>query len=204
MRHGLKRALGAMPADVDARVRHLNDAINRGVELKRGIIEELRPSSLNNLGLSAALEILVREFASRSEASISAEMEPVALSESAAITDYRVVQEALTNAIRHAAATQIRVTLEAAQADTRASGQSSAHVMVQDNGRGFDARTRGTPHGLMGLRYRIEAEGGELALHSTPSGGTRLEAWLPLQPQTRPDAPSSDSRSDMRRIPTHR
>lgn len=185
----LKRAMGPMQAGVDARLQHLNESINTGIELKRRIIEELRPSSLSNLGLTAALDILVREFASRSEAQVSAQLAAVELSDSAQITVFRLVQEALTNASRHAAATQILVTLEASDRDPAGAGQGSAHVRVQDDGRGFDtALRRGTTHGLMGLRYRIEAEQGQMEVHSSPGSGTRVEAWLPLSSQALAEA----------------
>jgi len=177
----LKRAIGTIAPDVELRLQHLNESINRGIEQKRRIIEELRPSSLSNLGLTAALEILAREFASRSEAQLTTRLEAVALDESAQITAYRLVQEALTNAHKHAAATHISVTLEASDPMPGASGgRGSAHVVVHDDGCGFDpARRRGTSHGLMGMRYRVEAEGGRMELHSSPGGGTRVEAWLP-------------------------
>jgi signal transduction histidine kinase len=178
----LKRAIGPMEPGVDARLLHLNESINTGIELKRRIIEELRPSSLSNLGLTAALDILVREFASRSEAKVTARLDSVVLSDSAQITVFRLMQEALANASRHAAATQILVTLEASDRDPAGTGKGSAHVVVQDDGRGFNtALRRGTTHGLMGLGYRIEAEQGEMEVHSTPGSGTRVEAWLPLR-----------------------
>ena len=162
----------------------MNESINLGIELKRRIIEELRPSSLSNLGLTAALEILVREFAARSEMHRSAHtLETVALSDSAQITVYRLVQEALTNALRHAAATHIGVTLKVCERGA-GSGPGRVQVVVQDNGRGFDtALRRGSSLGLLALRYRVEAEGGEMELHSAPGSGTRVEAWLPLLPQ---------------------
>jgi signal transduction histidine kinase len=178
----LKRAIGTMAPGVDARLVHLNESINRGIELKRRIIEELRPSSLSNLGLNAALEILVREFATRSQAKVSARLDAVELDDSAQITVFRLVQEALTNATRHGAAAQILVTLQASDRDVTSAGQGSVHVLVQDDGRGFDpSLRRGSKHGLMVLRYRIEAERGEMEVHSAPGDGTRVEAWLPLR-----------------------
>jgi signal transduction histidine kinase len=177
----LKRALGTMAPEVDARLQHLNDTINRGIELKRRIIEELRPSSLSHLGLAAALEILVDEFGSSMPARISTQIQAVDLSDSAQITVFRLVQEALTNATRHAAATEITVTVEASDRRLRGAELGSAHVVVEDNGCGFEPQSRrGTAQGLMGLRYRVEAEHGEMAIHSAPGQGTRIEAWLPL------------------------
>ena len=173
----LKRAIGTLAPDVEARLLHLNESINRGIAHKRRLIEELRPSSLSNLGLVAALEILVHEFAARNPVQVAMRLQAVALSESAQITAYRLVQEALLNAGKHAAATHISVELQAPG--------DRALLAVQDDGCGFDtALRRGTSHGLMGLRYRVEAEGGRMELHAAPGGGTRVQAWLPLVAQT--------------------
>jgi signal transduction histidine kinase len=140
--------------------------------LKRRIIEDLRPSSLSNLGLVAALEIQAREFKQRSEADVITELSPVVLPESAQITVFRLVQEALTNIAKYASASEVRLSMSAAD------GQ--VHVSVQDNGQGFDPNAiRASTHGLMGMRYRIESEGGQLRVTAAPGRGTRIEATLP-------------------------
>ena len=181
----LKRAIGPLTPEVQARLEHLNTCINGGIGLKRRLIEELRPSSLSNLGLGAALEILTREHAARSEARLSTVLEPVSLSDSAQITVYRLVQEALTNITRHARANAVHVALQPQQHQ----GRAGAVVQVCDDGCGFDPGVRrGTTHGLMGLRYRVEAEGGEWRVQSRPGGGTPIEAWLPSPPGVEPDA----------------
>src|SRR5206468_5393526 len=80
----LKSRLGTMMTpEVRERMAHLNEALNNGIALKRRIIEDLRPSSLSNLGLAAALEILVREFSARMELNVQCELEPVELPASA-------------------------------------------------------------------------------------------------------------------------
>jgi len=172
----LKRMIGVLTPEVEARLLHLNESINRGIELKRRIIEDLRPSSLSNLGLVAALEIQVREYAARTEVPVEGEFTHVELSDAAQITAYRLVQEALTNAAKHAGASHIRVVMEPRDHD----GRPGACISVQDDGRGFDpSERRGTTHGLMGMRYRVEAEGGHLHIDAAPGRGARLEAWLP-------------------------
>lgn len=169
----LKRSLGTVSADAEARLAHLNDTINQGIGLKRRIIEDLRPSSLSNLGLAAALEIQAREFAARAELPVKAQIETLPLADSAQITIYRLVQEALTNVAKYAGASEVSVTL--------ARDGDLAHVVVQDDGRGFDpAGTRGGAHGLMGMRYRVEAEGGRMQVRAAPGEGTRIDAWLPM------------------------
>lgn len=175
----LKRMMGPVPAELDARLQHLNETINRGIELKRRIIEDLSPSSLRTLGLVGALEILTREFSARSDTPVHEDLAPVELADSAQITAYRLVQEALTNAAKYAAASEITVSLKPATRD----GREGATVSVRDNGRGFDPTARrGSAHGLMGMRYRVEAEGGALQLQSARGQGTCIEAWLPAPP----------------------
>lgn len=167
---------GAAPEVLD-RLAHLTQTLNSGIALKRRIIEDLRPSSLTNLGLVPALEIHTREVSERLEIPVRVSLEPVSLSASAQLTAYRLVQEGLTNVAKYAKARQVDVRL--------ATEGGWARIEVQDDGIGFDANSRpASTHGLLGMRYRVEAERGQFQVHSSPGGGTRLVALLPLQPQT--------------------
>jgi signal transduction histidine kinase len=170
----LKSRLGGSPsADAAERLAHLNEALNGGIALKRRIIEDLRPSSLSNLGLVAALEILLREFATRSEIRIAESLTAVDVSDAAQLTIYRLVQEALTNVVKYAKATEVAVTL-------RPAANGGAVVSVHDNGIGFDTgQPRLARHGLIGMRYRVEADGGTMRLESSAGQGTLIEATLP-------------------------
>lgn len=191
----LKRVLLPLSPDASARLAHLNESINRGIELKRRIIEDLRPSSLVNLGLVAALEILLREHAARGDGQLHAEIDPavgeLALAPSADITVYRLVQEALTNVVKHAAARHVTVALR----PEAHAGRPGLLVVVHDDGRGFDPVAQpGATHGLMGMRYRVEAENGEMHVHARPGEGTRIEAWLPIAAPAPAPSEASDSR----------
>ncbi|MEO8836371.1 MAG: sensor histidine kinase, partial [Caldimonas sp.] len=178
----LKSRLGSAPTpDALERLAHLNETLNGGIALKRRIIEDLRPSSLSNLGLVAALEILLREFATRSEIAVVSHLEPVELAAAAQLTVYRLVQEALTNIVKYAKAREVDVTLAPLES-------GGARVAVRDDGVGFDAGApRMSRHGLIGMRYRVEAEGGAMRLVSSPGAGTLIEASLPA-PVAAPDA----------------
>ena len=168
----LKSRLGAPTPEVAERLLHLNEALNSGIALKRRIIEDLRPSSLSNLGLTAALDILTREFSERTDIEVHTSLDPVRLSPSGELTVYRMIQEALTNVLKYGRATQIEVELEARDQLVR--------VAVRDNGIGFDVdEPRNSAHGLLGMRYRLEAEGGRMTLTSSPGKGTVIEAVLP-------------------------
>ena len=178
----LKRNLGTMAPEVAERLKQLNETLDRGIALKRRIIEDLRPSSLSNLGLVAALEIQAREFAQRAEIAVRTVLEPVALDDNAQMTAYRLVQESLTNIAKYARASDVTISL------AQQGGQ--VEVSVLDNGVGFDpGQVRPTAHGLLGMRYRVEAEGGRLEVDSAPGQGCHVRGWLPsgrlpVQPAT--------------------
>jgi signal transduction histidine kinase len=173
----LKRTIGSLSPDVEARLAHLNQTINQGIALKREIIENLRPSSLRNLGLAAALEIQLREFTERSGILVISDLAAITASEDVQITIYRVVQESLTNIVKYASASEVRVSL-------RAEG-ARVWITVGDNGKGFDQATpRARSHGLIGMRFRVEALGGQIKVESRPGSGTRIEAWVPAMAES--------------------
>jgi signal transduction histidine kinase len=168
----LKSRLADSTPEVAERLTHLTAGLNSGIALKRRIIEDLRPSSLGNLGLVAALEILVREWGQRTEIAVDSAFVPVQLRPSGELTVYRLVQEALTNISKYARASRVQVSLSAAGGRVR--------VSVRDNGVGFDTRSpKRSTHGLLGMRYRIESEGGKMQLRSVPGKGTEIDADIP-------------------------
>lgn len=159
--------------DAMQRLQHLTELLNSGIALKRRIIEDLRPSSLSNLGLVASLEILGREFADQSGLQVEMMLEPIETDESRQLTIYRMVQESLTNIGKYAQATEATVVMK--------NHHNHATIEVTDNGSGFDMlNIRASTHGLAGMRHRVEAAGGKLVVTSTPGNGTRLIAMLPL------------------------
>ena len=172
----LKSRLGPQAApEIAQRLQHLTEALNSGIALKRRIIEDLRPSSLSNLGLNASLEILAREFSERSGVEITTSLEAVQLDESRQLTVYRLVQESLTNVGKYAEARQVEISLR--------NYAGHVEVDIKDDGKGFDSsRVRPSTHGLAGMRHRVEAAGGKLAVSSTPGRGTRISAVLPASP----------------------
>ena len=168
----LKSRLGPQSTEVQQRLQHLTETLNSGIALKRRIIEDLRPSSLANLGLTASLEILAREFSERSGIEVASSLEPVELDESAQLTVYRIVQESLTNVGKYAEAGQIDISVR--------SYSNHVEVEIRDDGKGFDVRAaKPSTHGLAGMRHRVEAAGGRLVIQSQPGQGTRITATLP-------------------------
>jgi signal transduction histidine kinase len=178
----LKRGLGVPTPELEQRLLHLNQTIDKGISLKRNIIEDLRPSSLSNLGLVSALDIQAREFAARAGIPVHTQLAPVQLSDAAQMTVYRLVQESFTNIAKYAAARSVTVSLQAEDDRVR--------VAVEDDGSGFDpARVAPASHGLTGMRYRVASAGGEMRVVSSLGRGTMIEAWLPA---TATPAPSPE------------
>ena len=168
----LKSRLATQPPEIGQRLQHLTESLNSGIALKRRIIEDLRPSSLSNLGLTASLEILAREFSERSGVEITAGVEQVELDDSRQLTVYRLVQESLTNVGKYANAQQVEISVR--------DYENHVEVDIRDDGKGFDVSAiRPSTHGLAGMRHRVEAAGGRLTVSSAPGKGTRISAVLP-------------------------
>ena len=169
----LKSRLGPQPTpEISQRLQHLIEALNSGIALKRRIIEDLRPSSLGNLGLSASLEILAREFSERSGIEVMTSVEQTELDDSRQLTVYRLVQESLTNVGKYAEAKQVEISVR--------NYGNHVEVDIKDDGKGFNvAEIRAATHGLAGMRHRVEASGGRLTVISAPGNGTRISAVLP-------------------------
>jgi len=168
----IKARLGDSLPEASERIEHLNITLNSGIALKRRIVEDLRPSSLSHLGLVASLDILAREFADHSDLEIRTALEPVELDESAQLTVYRLVQEALTNIGKYAGAKHVDIQLR--------HPDSLVIVDVIDDGRGFDTDKVAPAHqGLAGMRHRVEAAGGQLSVTSKAGRGTHIHAELP-------------------------
>ncbi len=141
-------------------------------ELSR-LINDLRPTALERLGLDGALRALAEESGARGglevEADVAIEAE---LSAEEERTVYRLIQEALTNAAKHAGATRVDLTAKL--------GEQGVQIAVEDNGDGFDPALVNSGRGLVGMRERIEAIGGQLEVSSEPQKGTRVQASVPV------------------------
>src|SRR5438093_3284809 len=149
------------------------EMVGRALAQARDLSNLLRPSALDDLGLSPALHVLVDEFGRRAhvDATIDQARPLPPLSDEVEVAIYRVVQEALTNVARHAAARSVHVRLGAANGSVR--------LEVCDDGRGVTGEP--TPHlGLLGIRERVTALGGTLEIEGAPGRGFRIEVVIPV------------------------
>lgn len=160
------------------------EQINALQQFNRRVLEKLRPVGLAELGLGEAIEALRRLWReSHPDVAIETRISPSlgTTGETADLTIYRMVQEALTNVFRHASATLIKVTIEPAEHATGARGsRDCALVRISDNGHGLKPDHR-LGLGLTGMRERILALGGSLTLASG-EGGVTVEALIPKGP----------------------
>ena len=149
----------------------------------RRISRDLRPGSLDDLGLGPSLKALVDEFSERT--GITSELETVVfrnrLDEDAKIALFRVAQEALTNIERHSGATHVTIRI--------AGHKRGATLRIQDNGHGFQPEKASGGLGLRNMQERIEQLDGTLRILSSASG-TVIEAEVPLTHLLRPDTAS--------------
>jgi signal transduction histidine kinase len=169
----LSTTLSGGHPEVKAQLDNLKSVAERTFQSVRNIALLLRPSMLDDLGLAAALEWQGREVSRRSEMEVSVESEsvPEDLPDEYKIYIYRLVQEALTNAVRHSGARNAKVVVERLA--------NSIVVRVTDDGRGFDpVRSRGM--GILGMEERVKHLGGVLRVESQPGKGATVAAELPL------------------------
>jgi two-component system sensor histidine kinase UhpB len=176
----LALAIAAQAGERDAAsadtARLISDEAARLYDAMHSLIPRLAPLSLDSLGLSATLENLVRDW-QRRNVSVTIDLEhklPADLGSSVALAVYRVVQEGLINALRHAQATRIRIVVDGTEERIR--------VSVTDDGIGLPADWARPGHfGLRGLNDRVAQLGGRFEVGSEGTRGTRLAAEIPLK-----------------------
>ena len=176
---GLHRLSTAAPADAPPLVRGCLDAADQALEKLRLLAMDLRPPQLDQLGLGDALEWLAQRQSAACGVPVTCglggfEVRPPPAVESAC---YRIVQEALNNAVRHADASLVTIEVESDGASTK--------LIVNDDGTGFDvdaARVRVVrtgSMGLLGMEERAHLAGGRLTVRSAPGHGTTVSASFP-------------------------
>jgi signal transduction histidine kinase len=177
-----KRSPSALDPDLQSRWTRVLKVLDDGVDFKRRIVESLRPTLLDNMGLLPAVRWVTEETCSRAGLHCSEsypEIEPL-LADDAGIMVFRLVQEALTNIVKHAHASE--VTVQLAMSDTELT------VVVTDNGIGISNERRDAigSHGLATMRHRVRSFGGSLEIEPLVPSGTQLRARLPLALILRP------------------
>jgi two-component system sensor histidine kinase UhpB len=150
-------------------------------DVARGMMHRLRPVTLDELGLKAAIETLVDDWNARFEdcfCRLELGPLPERLPDDLAIGAYRIVQEALTNVVKHARATEVAVSVRTRPGPD---GSDLLELRIRDNGRGLAAGALAGEGGLglRGMRERAEVAGGRLRLVEPAGGGLQIEVELP-------------------------
>jgi signal transduction histidine kinase len=163
------------------------EALDNGVDIKRRIIEELRPTLLDNLGLSAALDWQVHEICDRAslQCAIETPEDDSTIPPAVSITLYRILQEALTNIVKYARAKHVSVDLGVTE--------DTITLLIEDDGIGIPegAQNNLLSHGIAGMRQRVRALHGEFAISRGVERGTIIEVNLPRQRVPALEAPVS-------------
>jgi signal transduction histidine kinase len=165
----LERDIGAEP------LVQIRELVASALGDVRRLTVELRPPALDDFGLEAALERLTGVLEARSGVKVELDLAPGAreLPPEHETALYRIIQEALTNVVKHAHASNVSVVVAAAPGVVRA--------VVEDDGAGFvPGSVRENALGLVGMRERVNVMGGRFEVHSAPGAGTTIVAELPL------------------------
>jgi signal transduction histidine kinase len=191
----LQALKGACDAAAGSRIEDSIHIVDQAAEQVQNLSLDLRPSMLDDLGLVATLRWLVDRQAQRADliSHFIAESSGAAVPPNVTIACFRVVQEALTNVVRHARARNVWVEFRQAE--------DEVYLSVRDDGEGFDpgiTRHRATGSaslGLLGIRERVELLGGRSEIKSQPGHGTSIRVWFPTisQPTDQNSAQGGDS-----------
>ncbi len=153
--------------EIEKRLDRVRKAIDQGIDLKRRVVEELRPTLLDTMGLVAALRWQLEETCKLANIKCRDRFpdDELQFKRAAAISLFRILQEALVNIVKHSGASEVEASLEA----------NERHVVlsIEDNGAGASPEDLGRPksHGIAGMRHRVRVLGGELDIVS--ASGTR-------------------------------
>jgi signal transduction histidine kinase len=171
----LEEKVGSADPDIKAQFKRVQDALQAGVDLKRRVVEHLRPTLLDNLGLLSALRWQVADSCGRAGLNCVEHYpsEELNLIPEASIAIFRIVQESLTNILKHAQAQNVEVFVAVV-------GESLV-IRVGDDGVGLPADRRRTvrSHGLAAMRHRAIGLGGEWRIVRAERG-TQIEVRLPM------------------------
>jgi len=177
----VSHALSSADVTVREDLEHALEQLDILIDKVRRISHNLSPAVLEDLGLEAALESLVRDFSANEEVKFSLDLEKVSpfLSQTVQLAVYRIFQEALTNISKHAAASEVNMQISR--------GNDHIRFLIGDNGRGFDLEASKTAApgergvGLASIEERVHLLDGALEIRSQPGQGTQLSFALPYE-----------------------
>jgi signal transduction histidine kinase len=173
----LRKRLPGDDPDVNLRWDRVLAGLDDGVNLKRRVVEYLRPTLLDNLGLVPALKWVLEESCGRAGIRCVERYptEDLRLTDDASIAIFRVVQESLTNIVRHSGASSVDLAVDLTGGELV--------LRIRDDGKGIAPDRMSNvvgSHGLASMRHRVTSLGGQWKIQTPPGGGTLITARLPL------------------------
>lgn len=163
-----------------AQIARMHLTVDQTIEVVQELASELRLGQLDVLGLTAAIEWQLKEFSRRSKipCKVTRLDEIATLSDAQSTAVYRIVQETLTNVVRHAGATRVEISLQG--------GPNQLALSIHDNGRGVTAAELADRKaiGLLGMRERAQSVGGAVTITGEPGRGTTVLVTIPLEPNS--------------------
>jgi two-component system, NarL family, sensor histidine kinase UhpB len=164
---------GTIPEQYREQLDELRETARQGTEEVRRIVRQLRPEALEDLGLRSALAALTTAFGEQARIKVVRRLDDgPPLSEEHELVIYRIAQEALTNVVRHADASQVEVRLQRTE--------EQVVLTVRDDGRGLPGDAAASAHGILGMRERAMLIGADVTITSPPSGGTEVRLAIPV------------------------
>ena len=172
----LQRKMPTEDETILQRFKRIQESLTAGVNLKRRVVEELRPTLLDNMGLFSALRWQMKESCGRAGIKCTEKYpdEELQIMPHASIAIFRTVQESLTNILKHSGAKNVDLAVEELEGELV--------IQISDDGKGLPAdrlKSLGS-HGLASMRHRITSLGGRWNVANLPAGGTLISARIPL------------------------
>jgi glucose-6-phosphate-specific signal transduction histidine kinase len=176
---GLREAIPAQHESGHRGAAAMLDNIDRVYAVVGGLIRQLRPVGLDELGLAAALEHCVNDWRQRlasTRIELAIDCDLSVLDSALGLALFRLIQEAMTNVARHSQATEVKIRIAARRLED---GRELIDATVTDNGRGADLSVPRKGLGLIGMRERVAVFGGQLTAAGRAEGGFAVRATLP-------------------------
>ncbi len=175
---------------LSTKTKSMHELVDGAILAVKRISTELRPGALDDLGISAAIEWQAQEFERRTEIKFEFTSNPkdIVLDRDRSTAIFRICQEALTNVVRHANATRVKVTLK--------KEPDKIVLKIRDNGEGIEEKHLSDPRafGLIGMRERARPWGGEVKISGTSGKGTLVMVTIPLAGKENLDVANTNRR----------
>ncbi len=165
---------------IDSSVKTIVQYSDHIYQVAKNMMHRLRPSVLDELGLIKALQNMIDDWNSRQDdifCHFTFSDIPTDLPESLKISLYRIIQESLTNVLKHSSASKVSITINKVEQNS----MEQVYLIIEDDGVGLDETITNTGLGMSGMKERAEMNGGTFELSSEPGKGIKIEIYIPVK-----------------------